>query len=332
MAAAAARAEKREGDISDAFASLEGGVETPLDPRFANLKKRLIRGREDAITASWNRLLSHLRKRIALVKEKGTSLIPTISFTDVQNGSISERFSKQYKDTGVCVIKGVLDQHEALALKQSIRDYVKTNPHTKAFPQHDPQVYELYWSPAQVRARSHPNMLAAQRFLMSFWHASSSAPISLRHPIAYADRLRMRQPGDSSFALGPHMDGGSLERWEEGGYALGQTYDRILEGKWEEYDPWDADRRIGAVLDLYGGVGNCSAFWMQQAWLSMSEIKGGEGHLMVNPLLRASTSYLLLRPFFEAKASVEQVGEEAYLSQENWHLEPNTSVSNPSHI
>jgi len=35
--------------------------------------------------------------------------------------------------------------------------------------------------------------------------------------MSYYDRLRIRKPGDSKFALGPHIDGGSLERWEDPG-------------------------------------------------------------------------------------------------------------------
>ncbi|KIW08993.1 uncharacterized protein PV09_00891 [Verruconis gallopava] len=319
------RTEKREGDISDAFASLEGGVEIPLEPRFADLKKRLLAGREDVIVASWNRLLEHLRDQVATIQRHRSKLIPEISFSDVMKGKVGADFSAAYKKYGVCIIRGVVDEQTALEYKRSILEYVAKNPHTKAFPQHDPQVFELYWSEAQLRARSHPNVISAQCFLMSFWNASQRAEISLRHPIAYADRLRIRQPGDSSFALGPHMDGGSLERWEEGGYALAQTYDKIFEGKWEEYDPWNADKRVGAVIDLYGGVGNCSAFRTQQAWLSISNIKGGEGHLKVNPLHGFATAYILLRPFFESKRGAEDVSEDQYLSPENWRLELETS-------
>lgn len=53
----------------------------------------------------------------------------------------------------------------------------------------------------------------------------------------YADRLRVRHPGDSKFALGPHMDGGSVERWEDEAYR--SVYAKILEGKWEEYDAYE---------------------------------------------------------------------------------------------
>lgn len=82
------------------------------------------------------------------------------------------------------------------------------------FPAENPAVYELYWSPSQVLARAHPSLLRTQAFLMSHWHsANKSARISTSHPVAYADRLRIRQPGDVGFALGPHVDGGSCERW-----------------------------------------------------------------------------------------------------------------------
>lgn len=44
--------------------------------------------------------------------------------------------------------------------------------------------------------------------------ADPTYPIDLTTPIAYADRARMRNPGDTSFNLGPHADSGGLELWE----------------------------------------------------------------------------------------------------------------------
>jgi len=34
----------------------------------------------------------------------------------------------------------------------------------------------------------------------------------------YVNRLRIRQPGDAQFALGPHVDRGGIERWEDPEY------------------------------------------------------------------------------------------------------------------
>ena len=186
-----------------------------------------------------------------------------------------------------------------------------------AFPPNDPQVYELYWSAPQLKARAHPSLLRVQKHLMSFlWHTSSpTAQISLANPLSYADRLRIRQPGDASFALGPHIDGGSVERWEREGYGRGGVYDRVFEGAWEAYDPWDASGRVDAVSNLYDGLGACSMFRTWQGWLSMSKTGPREGTLLVNPLMHMATAYVLLRPFFRP---VNETKGPGYLDESNW--------------
>nr|POE79739.1 uncharacterized protein ybiu [Quercus suber] len=321
--------QKKEGDISDAFASLSGMNFGALEPRFADLKTRLISGHEDALHDSWNRLLASLREEIPVITELGSKVIPEIDFADIDNAS--PEFRAEHKKRGVAVIRNVLPSQEVLQMKEEIREYVRTNPQTKAFPQGNPQVYELYWSPAQIKARSHPNLIKAQRFLMEFWHSKDQhAPISSSHPTIYADRLRMRSPGDAVFALGPHVDGGSCERWEDAGYGRGRVYDSIWQGKWEDYDPWESSCRLPVVSDLYQGVGACSMFRMFQGWLSMSSTGPFEGTLLVNPLLSKATAYYLLRPFFSPKRSpsVSVTGttfSEAFLSPDNWQLDAKQS-------
>ncbi|KAI9759314.1 MAG: hypothetical protein M4579_002443 [Chaenotheca gracillima] len=321
-AATSPSVEKKEGDISSVFASLSGAQPEPLPARFAELKARLIRGREDQLRNSWERLLAELREEIGIIAALGPKVVPEIQFNDIH--SPSESFVSEVKKRGVAVVRGVIPHDEARSYKVDVGNYVKANPHTKAFPPHDPQVYELYWSPSQVRARAHPNLLDAQSFLMSFWHSKDpEALISTSHPLAYADRLRIRQPGDSGFALGPHVDGGSVERWEENGYGLGQVYDKIWEGRWEEYDPWESSCRLPVVADRYNGPGACSMFRMFQGWLSMSTTSPNEGTLLVNPLLSRATAYYLLRPFFSPKNGADpESRDDGFLSSANWQLDP----------
>lgn len=190
---------------------------------------------------------------------------------------------------------------------------------TPAFPPHDPQVYELYWSEPQLKARAHPNLIKTQRALMqSLWTVSSpDAEISMAQPLGYADRLRIRQPGDATFALGPHIDAGSVERWEPDGYGKGGVYERVWAGDWESYDPWDAAPRLNAVADLYNGAGACSMFRMFQGWLSMSDCGARKGTLLVNPLLQMATAYVLLRPFFRP---VKDGKGEGFLAKDNWEF------------
>ncbi|KAF5018876.1 hypothetical protein F66182_9137, partial [Fusarium sp. NRRL 66182] len=308
-------APKKEGDISDAFASLSGAEREPLPDRFRQLKVDLVRGREQQIVESWKRLLRELKRENEIVARRGPAVIPQVEYGDFENGL--GRLKDEIRKRGVVVVKGVVPEGEARAYKDEVEEYVRKNPSTRAFPPHDPQVYELYWSAPQLKARSHPNFLHVQHHLMSLlWHTSNpSTPISLQ-PLSYADRLRIRQPGDASFALGPHIDGGSVERWEEEGYGRGGVYDRILEGRWEAYDPWDASGRVDAVNNLYNGLGACSMFRMWQGWMSMSHTKPGEGTLQVNPLMKLSMTYLLLRPFFQAKSTAAR----DYLDEENWEF------------
>lgn len=173
---------------------------------------------------------------------------------------------------------------------------------------------------------------------MSYWHsANQHIPLSTKHPISYADRLRMRRPGDAKFALGPHVDGGSVERWSEEGYGLGKVYDSIWKGKWEDFDPWEASCRLSAKTDLHQGVGACSAFRMFQGWLSMSATGPFQGTLLVNPLFAKATAYYLLRPFFSPKQAVEtpsrgaQTASQAiahsaaYLASDNWTMDATPS-------
>ncbi|KAF2450823.1 DUF1479-domain-containing protein [Karstenula rhodostoma CBS 690.94] len=330
--AATQAASKRAGDISDAFASLSGQQFTPLAPEYADLKARLIKGNEEAVRESWERLLNHLREEIPLIVEKGSKIIPEIDFRDIDDAPAD--FSSELRKRGVAVVRGVVSEEEALGWKESLREYIRANPQTKAFPAETPQVFELYWSRAQLLARGHPNMLKAQSFLMSYWHATNPhTPISTRHPISYADRLRMRLPGDARFALGPHVDGGSVERWDENGYGRGKVYDAVWKGRWEAFDPWESSCRLNVVSDLHQGVGACSAFRMFQGWMSLSTTGPGEGTLLVNPLLAKATAYCLLRPFFSPKHGVASPGAQtadeattssaSFLASDNWRMDDN---------
>ncbi len=311
---------KPAGDISSVFPSLSGAVSEPLPARFADLKARLIHGQEDRVRASWERLLSELREETEIIRALGPSVVPEINFRDINDVEKRTTFRDDLRKRGVAVVRGVVTEKEALDWKELAKRYIKTNPSTKGFPADKPAVYELYWSPSQVLARARPNLLKTQAFLMSHWHsADKSAMIATTHPVSYADRIRIRLPGDAGFALGPHCDAGSVERWEENGYGKGRVYNSVFKGEWEAYDPWESSCRLPVVSDMYNGPGGCSMFRMFQGWLSMSETGPGEGTLKVNPLLSKATAYSLLRPFFNAKSS--DANGPAWLESNNWKLE-----------
>ncbi|KUL88691.1 hypothetical protein ZTR_05216 [Talaromyces verruculosus] len=300
--------------IASAFASLSNGS-TELPPRFAALKREIISGNEDAVLAGWNRLL----ERVSLEKLRNvdTSLIPEVEFRDIaaNDGNIPKEVVESLRKCGTIVIKGLVDEAQAVQWKEQIRDYVNKNPQTKGFPANDIQVYEIYWSKAQLETRAHANMLMAQVALNRVWSAKPEDAVDLEVPLTYSDRVRMRKPGDRSFNLGPHLDAGSLERWEDTEYR--KCYSKIFSGDWEHHDPFDVTHRLKATVDMYSGPGGCSAFRSYQGWLSLSDCSPGSGTLRVMPDLIASTAYTLLRPF--VKQSSDGVEWELDLDSPRFH-------------
>ncbi|KAF9522626.1 hypothetical protein CPB83DRAFT_94441 [Crepidotus variabilis] len=290
------RAAKKEGSIADIFTSLTGGEQAALPPRFADLKKMLWR---DEMVDSWKDVLEKLPKAIEEIEAKGSEIVPRVQYEDL--GSNYSRIIQEIKTRGAVIVQGGVPIQKALAWKQSILDYVALNKNrVKGFPQDNIQVFEIYNSKAQIEARTHPAIVNTQNFLLSkLWHASDpTSEINLSNPISYFDRLRIRQPGDAKFTLGPHVDCGSVERWEDPGFR--QVVKKILEGgsNWREHDSFDASPWLLAKQDMYNKSNACSIFRPWQGWTSLSYCGPNQGTLRVLPILKLATAYMTLRPFF----------------------------------
>lgn len=132
---------------------------------------------------------------------------------------MSPSLKDEIKRVGTVVVHGAVPTTEAEGWKRQIQSYIAENRSlARGFPDDNPQVWEIYNSVAQTQARTHPGLLETQKTLLGFFHTTDdSSPVSVNTPISYFDRLRIRFPGDSVFALGCHIDGGSLERWEDPG-------------------------------------------------------------------------------------------------------------------
>lgn len=120
---------KPEGDISDIFASLSGKKRLPLPDRFRVLKRRLVSGHEDAVIASWKRLLAALQRENELIARSGTAIVPEVRFSHLEDDIEASRAS--IKKRGVVVIRGVIPEDEARAYKFEIEEYIRRNPHTR---------------------------------------------------------------------------------------------------------------------------------------------------------------------------------------------------------
>jgi hypothetical protein len=208
-----------------------------LTPRFTALKESLTSGKEPAISASWQRLLTRLPEEIDAVSSLGSDAVPIISFKDTSKPEQADCFLRDLRRRGVGIIRNVVSKDTALAWSRETDEYLKQSSQPRSRYKHS---QDVYWSPAQVRARAHPNLLAAQKFVMSIWKSKDeNARVTTGFPVSYADRMTLRKGDD--FQGGPYarVDGGSVERWEPDGYGRAGTYKEIFQGQWEDYDPWE---------------------------------------------------------------------------------------------
>lgn len=127
---------KAEGDISDTFASLSGREAQPLPDRFRELKLRLVKGHEDAVIASWQRLLRTLRTENELIARAGPAIIPEVRFSHLHTDLAA--LKPEIQKRGVAVIRGVIPEDEARAYKFEIEEYARQNPQTRGQLPHPP--------------------------------------------------------------------------------------------------------------------------------------------------------------------------------------------------
>jgi hypothetical protein len=120
---------KKEGDISDTFASMSGNEHAALPDRFRELKLSLAVGHETEIKEGWKRLLKELRKENEMVAAQGSNIIPVIEFSDLDNDL--KRLKDEIRKRGAAVIRGVVPEIEARAYKADIEEYARTNPSTR---------------------------------------------------------------------------------------------------------------------------------------------------------------------------------------------------------
>lgn len=128
-AMATASQDKREGDISDSFASLSGVKDEPLPDQFRKLKLSLVEGREEKIKASWHRLLQRLEIENDVIAELGSKVIPEVRFDNLEDDLSQNRDA--IKKRGAAVIRGVIPEKQARQYKFDLEEYVRKNPQTK---------------------------------------------------------------------------------------------------------------------------------------------------------------------------------------------------------
>ncbi|KAF9009601.1 hypothetical protein BDQ17DRAFT_1421771 [Cyathus striatus] len=288
--------------------------------RFAQIKANIAslypNFQANAIRA-WKEVIPELNVTVDQIIREGASYIPQVEFSKIHN--LSQKEIERIKTRGAVVVRGVVSQDEATGWKTELENIVKVNPDVECTPPDHPLIVELYWAKPQVDARAHPNMLELCTWFNKLYHGKSDSTkesIDLSTPLTYADRFRIRPPGMPCDVLPPHIDGATIERWEE--TTARKCFENIFSGNWRMHDPYDIGPRVDARTSLHGRPNQCSVFRTFQGWLSMTETGPGEGTIRLLPDVHLVNVYFTLRPFF--RPLVSETSSEIF-DADNWEFD-----------
>ena len=262
------------------------------------------------------------------------SVIPQIEYHKIADCAVEEPFRELVRRRGCIIVKGVFDRIQVSEWNHEIGEYIDRNDYlTAANKKKDldkyfsalknatPQIFSLYWSRPQVMARQAVSMAITKRFLNQLYDTSGpmGPEFDPDNDFTYADRIRRRQPGDTTLGLSPHMDSGSYERWCDPAYQA--IYRRIYEGDIQGFDPWKAAFRT--QTREYASPSVCSMFRTFQGWTALTPQGPGDGTLSLLPIAK-SISYFLLRALQKDVAEDDLCGAtpgRALGASEEWHKE-----------
>ena len=257
-------------------------------------------------------------------------MIPEIIFSDILKNKVDNKTIESIRRCGTVIIKKVFPREISEEWFKQLKNYLDQNGY---YEQDDPgldnyfsdlkadkpQICSVYWSKSQLQARQSTEMSQTRSFLNRIWNYKTNSIIHFDpdRECTYADRVRMRQPGDTSLGLSPHVDGGSIERW------LGENYQHVyrslFHGDWKHYNPFDGEFRT--EVEGIDSPAVCRAFRTWQGWTALTPQGPGDGTLQLIPTI-LSIAYVMIRPFMPDVPEEILCGAEEGRAQaitEEWH-------------
>ena len=242
------------------------------------------------------------------LKNNNTNIIPEINFNELEKNS--EKIVNEVKKRGCVIVRDVFDDNKMNEMNSELESYIEENNYyedqkkkaniDKYFSDlksGKPQIFGLYWSKTQVNIRQSIELDKVKKWLNHFWlykNSNNDLIFDPNNELVYADRVRRREPGDSTLGLSPHCDAGSVERWIDKGYQ--SVYEKIFTDDFENYDPFNAAFRDATQEIESPAVSH--VFRTFQGWVALTEQGPGDGTLQLIPIAK-SMAYILTRALMD---------------------------------
>lgn len=268
--------------------------------------KRLLRDQMPDRAERFAWMNAHIQRQIdAITAERtgGGSPIPSVNFDELDTVGIAQR--DRIRERGCVIVRKVFEPTRIAQWNEQITAYIRQNNYEQksaskrgldqyfsALSSARPQIFATYWSVPQMQARQSEELACTRCWLNRLWNSTHDGADVFNPDLerTYADRVRMREPGDATLGLSPHVDGGSIERWIDPGYR--QVYDAIYRGDITQYRAFDAAGRTEAREIPSPAV--CRMFRTFQGWTALTAQGPGDGTLNIVPIADAMT-WMLLR-------------------------------------
>ena len=241
------------------------------------------------------------------LNKNNKNIIPEVKFDDLKLNL--KDFTSEVKRRGCVVIRDVFDDDLITQMNKDLEQYIEENNYyedqkkkadiDKYFSDlksGKPQIFGLYWSKTQVDIRQSIELDLVKKWLNKLWIFSQNneSIFDPNQELVYADRVRRREPGDSTLGLSPHCDAGSVERWIDKGYQ--EVYEKIFADNFKEYDPFNAAYRNKTKEIESPAVSH--VFRTFQGWVALTQQGPGDGTLQLIPIAK-SMAYILTRALLD---------------------------------
>lgn len=249
----------------------------------------------ESLFNQFNESIEHEIDELVATRDDGDTVIPEVDFSDIANTGFTAAQQDLIRKRGCVVVRGVIEERQADSWNNQLEQYLKSNQYyedlAKDIDNGDlvrakhPNILAIYWSRTQLEIRQSQQLEETKRHLNSLWQVAKSGPGSfdVNKSIAYADRVRIRQPGDQTHGIAPHVDSCSLDAWFNSD-SIWHSYKKLLNEEWKDFDPFLATKRVSTMSEPHPDA--CGVFRTFQGWMALTAQGAHCGTLQLVPTSR----------------------------------------------